>query len=584
MFPNTRAVYWRVGFVCCIASLAYSAEPPANSALWGIAGERWGGPNERLPDWSYAGYRGYEAQPPEIPLAPVWKNITQAPYNADNTGTRDVSDIIIRAIRDYRPGSSPKALYFPEGTYRVSKYIKIDKGNLVLRGAGMGRSILRFSQGLLACDINLMESYTGPGMIHFTGGNYCIDELQDDETLDMNHRKVGVVTAALKRGERNIPVSSTSGLTAGDWVMLQWDHEPGAEDEQYSLEYRKDLWDEYLNHSPGNTEHPYRYFQAGLMVWIAKIETISAHQITLVRGLPFKTKPKHGAKGWDTVVRKLNTNVFLTGVGVEDLTIDFPGFVEQRNRNGKPGFTHNERIYRDSRGNNHASDGPGRQWFLDFRDGHDAVALYSVIDSWIRRVEFVDCDGPVILENARHVTVRDLVMKKADKRGAPMGHFGVRMSHYSHDVLLENIAFDGADYVHDLGTQICHHCVYSNCSSRHDMECDMHGHAYACLYTQIRTTKGDIHAGNTLKKPNGAFNTFWNLSTENGTYSNRNGDFFGIRKLSGNLIGVNSGAIGSVNSDPTGARSELWVEKWNGPDTIPRNLYHAQRKRRIDAR
>ncbi len=49
-------------------------------------------------------------------------NITEPPYNADNTGSNDVSDIIQQAIDDNSPGGW-KIIYFPKGTYLVSKTI-----------------------------------------------------------------------------------------------------------------------------------------------------------------------------------------------------------------------------------------------------------------------------------------------------------------------------------------------------------------------------------------------------------------------------------------------------------------------------
>lgn len=369
--------------------------------------------------------------------------------------------------------------------------------------------------------------------------------------------------------------------------MFQWDLEQGdQESDIHALEYNKDLWNEFVNNGAieqmnPKQQHPYKYWKPGLFIWFAKIESTEENRIILNRGLPFRTKPKEGAFGWNTNVRKVNMRTFLTGVGVEDMTIDFPDFVTQKNRKGALGFWHNEKTYFDVNGVRYDAPGPGRRLFHDFRDGHSAIALYSTLDSWIRRVEFIDCDGPVILSNARYTTVRDLKVRRVDKRGAPMGHFGVRMSHYCHDVLLEDIAFEGADYVHDISTQLSLNCVYSRCTGTNDFECDMHGHVYGCLFTEIHSTQGNIHAGNAKMKPNGAFNTFWNIRTEDGGYTNWRGKYYGMRYLSGNLIGIDSDSLRTTKSDVTGRDSKLWVEKWIGPDSVPVNIFRSQRARRI---
>lgn len=50
-------------------------------------------------------------------------DITQAPYNADNRGKQDVTEIIQRAINENRDLNHPTTLYFPAGVYKVSNTI-----------------------------------------------------------------------------------------------------------------------------------------------------------------------------------------------------------------------------------------------------------------------------------------------------------------------------------------------------------------------------------------------------------------------------------------------------------------------------
>lgn len=54
-------------------------------------------------------------------------DVTQPPYNADNTGQSDVTDVIQRAIDDSQGLFRCRTLYFPNGTYNVNDTLAIYK-------------------------------------------------------------------------------------------------------------------------------------------------------------------------------------------------------------------------------------------------------------------------------------------------------------------------------------------------------------------------------------------------------------------------------------------------------------------------
>jgi hypothetical protein len=54
-------------------------------------------------------------------------DITQAPYNADTTGTEDVSLIIEEAVAAARNRAVPLVVYFPNGTYRISNPVVLEE-------------------------------------------------------------------------------------------------------------------------------------------------------------------------------------------------------------------------------------------------------------------------------------------------------------------------------------------------------------------------------------------------------------------------------------------------------------------------
>src|SRR2546426_7433721 len=109
------------------------------SSLWGISGERWR-PQGRLPDFSYAGYHAGEASIPNAP--PKWD--FKREFRAKGDGRTDDSPALLKAIQSIDRG----VLFIPEGIYVFAKRIDISKGNLVLRGAGPGKTILLFPNSL----------------------------------------------------------------------------------------------------------------------------------------------------------------------------------------------------------------------------------------------------------------------------------------------------------------------------------------------------------------------------------------------------------------------------------------------------
>jgi pectate lyase-like protein len=81
-----------------------------------------------------------------IPSVPIWKNLKKD-YGAHGDGIADDTAELARSIEDF-PGTSPGALYLPEGTYRISEQIVIRKPYLVLRGDGPDKTKIAFTRGI----------------------------------------------------------------------------------------------------------------------------------------------------------------------------------------------------------------------------------------------------------------------------------------------------------------------------------------------------------------------------------------------------------------------------------------------------
>ncbi|RZJ86917.1 MAG: hypothetical protein EOO20_17250 [Chryseobacterium sp.] len=161
-----------------------------------------------LHDFSYAGYhRGERA----IPV--LGKNIvdvTKAPYLVDNTGKIDVTVAIQKAL-DEVGRSGGGVVYLPAGKYKIdvsaekANPLKITYSNVVLRGAGIGKTFL-FNDNANVRNVSIIQAKP------LSGGNWLNPE---EKTVN--------ITQDLLLPTQTIPVSSTEDFRVGDWIVLRSD-------------------------------------------------------------------------------------------------------------------------------------------------------------------------------------------------------------------------------------------------------------------------------------------------------------------------------------------------------------------------
>jgi hypothetical protein len=183
-----------------------------------LYGEDWRPPDlqrdfytdKLIQDYSYAGYRLGERIPeiqPDAPGVSVF-NVTEAPYHADPTGASDSTPAIQQAIDDAgKSGAGRSIVYLPEGTYRVaatfgSAILRIDRPNIILRGAGIDKTFL------------LSTTYgRDQHIIAVRGsGNYRADSRGG---VAIRHDLMGPA--------RVIPVERTAPFSLGDWIVVRAD-------------------------------------------------------------------------------------------------------------------------------------------------------------------------------------------------------------------------------------------------------------------------------------------------------------------------------------------------------------------------
>ncbi|WP_437591998.1 glycosyl hydrolase family 28-related protein [Sorangium sp. So ce1000] len=181
-------------------TLGLSAIPAraGTSKLWGTEGEAWD-ERGRLPDFSYAGYRGGAAPLPEVPVV---ANVRD--FGAAGDGTTDDTDAFLAAIDAATDG----AILIPAGRYLITDILRIRKSRVVLRGEGSGAdgSVLYIPRSL--------SDVLGPAQQwSWSGGFIWVDPGETGTALTE-------VSAAALRGDRALRVSRKDALAPGQLVAL----------------------------------------------------------------------------------------------------------------------------------------------------------------------------------------------------------------------------------------------------------------------------------------------------------------------------------------------------------------------------
>ncbi|MBD3418539.1 MAG: hypothetical protein GF398_00325 [Chitinivibrionales bacterium] len=159
-----------------------------------------------LHDFSYAGYHAGEKPIPH--RTDHLKNVTTAPYEADNSGSSDATGAIQQAIADVESDGGG-VVYLPAGTYRISPQdgknycLRITGSNVVLRGAGTDQTFMYTAETSFRKKAAILVS---PEASASWRGN------EQDKIA---------ITEDLLSPVKVIPVSSVAGYSVGNWIVLR---------------------------------------------------------------------------------------------------------------------------------------------------------------------------------------------------------------------------------------------------------------------------------------------------------------------------------------------------------------------------
>ena len=480
--------------VICSAAVALAASAVADNgdALPAILVDEAVGQAHFLPDFSYAGYRNGAS---DIPTA------TGTVVHVDNFGAipddgKDDSNAVLDAIAHADSVVGPVIVRFAPGRYQITEVLRIGRSDFVLQGSGSaeGGTTLYFPRPLdwvdesdsldelrkylvdldkrqVEPDQNLDEYFSE---YSWSGGFIWVQKpgarpapyLEEyDPVID---KLVDIRSGT--RGSRQVSVSDSTRISAGDIVQVQWINRTGPE-----APIIKSLYGSEFEQAGS---HHWSFPERPLVRQTSRIESIDGDVVVLSDPL------LHDAN--DSLPAQIASWDGLQHVGIEKLHLEFPV---------SPWFGHH------------------------MERGYNGIYFTSAFDSWARNIRITNADSGILTYNSANLTLRDITTD-----GNRKAHYGIHMGNV-HNVLAENVAIMNP-VLHSLtfNTQSTK-CVYRSAEVFVSPTLDQHAGAnHQNLYDNVTlhmpasmSKDGPVAAvfdgsGAGYWQPgHGAFNTTWNL-------------------------------------------------------------------------
>ncbi|GGN25874.1 glycosyl hydrolase family 28-related protein [Streptomyces fuscichromogenes] len=470
-------------------------------------------------------------------------------YGAVADGVTDCAPAINRAIAAAaRAGGGTVTI--PPGTFRIDGMVLLGHDDVVLRGAGSGRTTLYATKSLTELIGPYGSRYGGTKSAwSWAGGLIWLAPKARWDSLTAAVRAQAwpfegwtgnkrdeweqlTPVEPARRGDRTVTVSDPSRLRPGRLVLLRV-----ADDTAHTL----------LQHMSGGGPGPASYYwedKTKLLSyvpyeWPVRVTAVRGRRVTLERPLPVDLRPEWNPQ-FTTHVRE------LTGSGVEGLTLD-------------------------------VMETPQSPHLLD--KGYNGVVLQCAYDCWVDDVTVRNVDNGFGLVAASACTLR---RTRVGGRGEHHPYF---CREGSHDNLIEDFTVEERTVPAPSDTQLHGINVEGlsshNVWSRGEMQMgtfDSHrGLPFGNVRTDITVDNNGRHGGDANAGPLfGARFTHWNVRVTNGRA--------GLMRLDGlapysATVGLNTVTDFDQTDVPdfTGdlnSRLELYGT-WDA--VRPRNLYEAQR-------
>jgi len=294
--------------------------------------------HSNIPNCSYAGYRYGEVDPPHLPVV-----VTLTDFGGVGDGSTDNSLAFWKAQKAaFERGGG--AVFIPEGTYVVENMITLVHSGVVFRGAGMDKTIIKFTR-----DLENVAGSTGYGTSqwNWTGGLLWISGKQRFKNFDdkpwatsrtgtgedaMGHAweywrmsgAIADIVGEYDRGERTLTVSDASLLQDNQKIILAYEV-PGDTSLMKTIGEHESMqnWNGYGSWLPIPRV-------TGHFRWAVEIESVQGNTITLVQPLRVPIK-----NAFNVSVRYIGDIVQEAGVEELTLLLDAPSTMSN---NGSSGY------------------------------------------------------------------------------------------------------------------------------------------------------------------------------------------------------------------------------------------------------
>lgn len=424
-----------------------------------------------LHDFSYAGYHfGVDTLPVRISNI---VDVTLSPYNADNTGSADVTDIIQQAIDDLPAGGG--VIYLPVGTYKLSipsnrSYgIRVNKDSVVIRGAGSG--LTKIFNTTTYTRFKRLFLFTGNSNATWTWTGLPYSLMTEDITLPTTQMQV----------------ANPGVFSVGDWVVLKNDLTEDFIEEHLCAGY----WDPAIVRG---------------LLFCRQIKDVNYNTGILTYDIPtrYPMKQRDNAR-----VQKINNQ--LKECGIENLAIgsaEHPG----------TGVAEEDYLVEGTVG----------------YEVHDSrmIMFYNSIHCWVKNIHtykpqsntgnFHVPSNMLRLHHSRNITVEDCDLRHPQYEGA--GGNGYLYTLTGSDCLVMNCYADDGRHNYSFSEMSSSGNVIYNCIAKNSyLRTDFHRHlSMANLIDNFQADGDNIHAGFRTAGGDGGYHmytttesVFWNTKSIN---------------------------------------------------------------------
>lgn len=431
-------------FLCCALGLVSLAKDSKS-----IAQEK-----SVIVDFSYAGFEDGADLPSDYSGL---KKLNVTDFGAIPNDGKDDTAAFQKALAQ----GGKIVVFIPQGEFEIDDILRIEASNVILKGAGKGKTILKYSRGL-------EDIYPAP--TKNAGGTPTSKYSWSGGFIEFNGKQRSTaamdVSKPTLQNERVLTVSKTNKkIKVGDRVYVSQSHQKG-----------NGFLDYLYNGDPSDVSN----CKPGLAITFpAIIEKLEGNKVTLDRGCRIDVRPE-----WQARLITMSHSVVRSGV--ESLTMKFPK----------------------------------HEYKGHFKEiGYNGIAMVKVRDCWVKDVEIVNADSGIFVKGYNCTLAGiSLIAPEVKKNGKIFtGHHGFILGGSDH--LLRDFNID-TTFIHGVAVTSGSNGNVTMDGNGENMSFDHHKKApVANLFTNIDIGRGDRFlasgGGPKLGRNSAGWGVFWGIKSKN---------------------------------------------------------------------